>query len=131
MTKSKGAILIEDNQAIIDVYSIALKTAGIDLEVIKLGRDAIKEMEDVEVGKREKPKLVLLDLLLPDVNGMDVLKKIKESNALKDIAVFVLSNYTNSQLSEMGCPSPDRFILKTSITPTELAGLVKKQLKPK
>lgn len=123
----KSVLLIEDDSAIIDVYETAMKNARIDLEVIRWGTEAIKKIKNIQTKKQKKPGLVLLDLILPDINGMEILKEIKENNETKDIPVFVLSNYTAEALEQAGNIKPEKFILKTNITPTELIELIKKE----
>lgn len=129
MKKSdKTVFLIEDDSAIVDVYGAAFKAAGISAEVMVSGRQAIEKIKEVQSGKAEKPGLILLDLILPDIDGLEILKEIKGNEKTKDIIVFVLSNYTNENISVCGV-KPDKFILKTGITPTELVKLVKETLK--
>lgn len=130
MKKSKEKIfLIEDDPAIIDVYTTAFKNAYINVEVISWGKEAIKRIKDIREDKEEKPNLVIIDLILPDINGIEILKEIKGDSKTKDIPVFVLSNYTNTELQKTNNISPEKFILKTSITPTRLVKLVEAQFK--
>lgn len=125
----KKIFLIEDDPAIIDVYTTALKNAKINVEVITWGREAIKRIKNIRENKEEKPGLVIIDLILPDINGIDILKEVKGNSETKDIPVFVLSNYTSAEVLEMNDIKPDKFILKTSINLTQLVELVKTQLK--
>ena len=129
MEKNKKIVLlIEDDTAIIDVYETALKAAGINIQVITWGKQAMEMVKEIKCGRAEKPSLVLLDLILPDINGIEILKEIKENEETKNINVFVLSNYTNEEILTNRI-KPDKFILKTEITPTELVKLVKNNLK--
>ena len=132
-SNKKTIFFIEDDPAIIDVYSTAFKAAGINFEVIVWGKQAIEKIKEVQYGKAEKPCLVLLDLILPDINGIEILKEIKENEKTKDITVFVLSNYTDDKFLQTDTDGikPDKFILKTSITPTELVKLIQEQFKIK
>jgi len=129
MKKNKKIFLIEDDPAIIDVYKTAFKTAGLNFEIINWGKQAIERIKEIRNKKIEKPALVLLDLILPDIDGSEILKEIKCDESTKDIMVFVLSNYNRSQLPETDGCDPDKFIVKAEITPTKLIELIKENLK--
>lgn len=131
MSKTAKILLVEDDSAIVDVYKTAFDAAGIGVEVMVWGKQAIERVGDIQQGKAEKPNLVLLDLILPDINGIEILEKIKTNETTKDIIVFVLSNYMNEKLGRDEGSKPDKFILKTSITPTELVKLIIKTCKKK
>ncbi len=130
MKSSKKTIfLIEDELDIMQVYKTALKSADVDVEGILTGREAMEKIKEVQEGKREKPLLVLLDLVLPDINGLEILYAIRKNEATKNIAVFILSNYTSDALTSMSYIKPEKFLVKANITPTQLVELVKKQIK--
>lgn len=123
-------LLVEDEPLIIDVYQVAFKKARLDLEAIVFGSKAIEKMKRVQMGLAEKPDLVLLDLILPDINGIEVLKVIRAQEKTKDIPVFILTNYTSEELKKMGYDlSSEQYLLKSDCTPTELVELVEKRLK--
>lgn len=128
MESNKIIYLIEDDANIIDVYKRAFETAGIDFEAISLGREAIKKIKAVAESGNGKPSIVLLDLILPDINGIEILKEIKNNENTKDIRVFILSNYSDPDFLKSEKVKAEKFILKASITPTQLADLIKKEL---
>ena len=123
----KRIYLVEDDSAIIDIYATVMKKAGIDVDVMSLGADVLKKLGLVSKGEEIKPSLILLDLILPDMNGLDILAEVKKNPTLKDILVFILSNQSDAQLPE-GAAKPDKFIIKANITPTELLEVVQKEL---
>lgn len=126
---AKKIILVEDEPLIIDVYKIAFGRANLDLETFVLGQDAIERIKKIQEGVAEKPDLLLLDLLLPDINGIEVLKVIRSQDKTKDLPVFILTNYTSGELKQMGCDlKSEHYLLKTGYTPTQLAKLVKERL---
>lgn len=127
----KRILFIEDDAATIDVYGTALKEAGFKVEVITLGEEAIKRIK--EMKDAEKPDLVLLDLILPDINGIQVLEESRKREETKDLPVFILTNYTNEQLRNKGIKKLDseRYLLKTDYPPNRLVKLVKERLKLK
>lgn len=125
--KIKKVLLVEDDLAIADIYKTVMEKDGFKVEVVSLGEEAIKKIKDLETNKDAKPDIILLDLILPDINGIEVLQEIKKTNITKDIAVFILTNQENSQFSNG--MKPDKFIIKANITPTQLLGLIKEELK--
>ncbi|MBI3631462.1 MAG: response regulator [Candidatus Staskawiczbacteria bacterium] len=88
----KKIILIEDDSAIIDIYETLIKKAHFDVRTISLGQEAINMTKDIEDGTESKPDIILLDLILPDMNGLDVFKEIKKNKRTKDIKIFILTN---------------------------------------
>ncbi len=119
--------LVEDDAAIVDIYATMIKKAKIDVDVISVGAGVLRKLESVEKGEEIKPDLVLLDLILPDMNGMDILFEIKKNPATKNIPVFILSNQTEANV-EYASAKPDKFIIKANTTPTDLLKIVQEQL---
>ena len=125
----KTILLVEDDVALVDVYKIAIRDLkNVDLEVASLGKKAMDRIKGIKAGTSEKLDLVLLDLSLPDMNGIDILKEIRSNDKTKDIPVFVLSNYEINQIPELEQIKPDKFIQKTSINPTQFVEIIKEQL---
>ena len=126
----KTILLVEDDLATVDVYTIALKKAGFEIEVANSGNEAIEKKNEIAEKKVKKPDLVLLDLLLPDVNGIEVLEVIREQKETKDIPVFVLTNYSNDELKKKSQElEAEEYITKVDHSPKEIVGMVRKRLK--
>ena len=85
--------------------------------------------EAIEYLKKEKPDLILLDILLPKENGITFLKKMKEIENVSDIPIIAFSNYddqrTKKDAFELGVKD---YLIKTQYTPKELVEEVKKYL---
>ena len=125
----KTILFIEDDLPTIDVYKTALEKAGFDVDPMLLGEEAVRKIKEIEQGKAKKPDLVLLDLALPDINGIEVLEEIRKQKKTKDMLVFILTNYTNKELEEKGLfLKAEKYLLKTDYTPRELVELIKKEL---
>jgi len=124
----KKVFLIEDDLAIVDIYQTMIKKANFDVEVFNLGQETIKKIKEIETDHGAKPDIVLLDLILPDIDGIEVLKEIRKSNATKDVKVFILTNQENVEPQQLDGVKPDKFITKANITPTQLVELIKKEL---
>ena len=129
MKKNKQIVLVEDDPDIMEIYRAMLQKAGFDVNVISLGGEVIKLMGEVQAGEAQKPGLVLLDLTLPDMNGMDVLAHIRGGSNTKDITVFILTNQQESETTHPAGVKADKFIIKANITPTDLVGYVQEALK--
>ena len=132
MKGGKKILLIEDDLATIEVYETIFKKAGFEVEVIKWGEEALNRVKEIEENKFPKPDVVLLDLILPDINGIEVLKEIRKNEKTKDLLVFILTNYTDVQLEKMGYSlGSERYLLKTDYTPSQLIEIIEKSLKRK
>ncbi len=89
---SRYTVLIVDD---IPVNIILLKTmlARINVQILT----AVDGGQALETVRKLKPELVLLDIQMPVMNGLDVLKKMKNSPELKDIPVIMVSAYTSPE----------------------------------
>jgi CheY-like chemotaxis protein len=119
----KKILFVEDDPIIVQVYLGPLKNAGYEVEVAEDGLKALKILLDL------RPDLVLLDVMMPKVDGMYVLKFIHSRPELKNTQVIVLSN---ASLADIGkgvlAQNPDRVFLKSQATPKELLKTVNELL---
>ena len=124
--------LIEDDVPLIEMYEDVFKLANFEVETTTTGYESLEKLEKIREGKERKPDLVLLDLLLPDINGIEILQKIREYEETKNLLVFILSNYTAPEMKEMGIElEAEKFLLKTDYTPSQLVKLIKERLEEK
>ncbi len=87
-TKAKcTALVIEDEAFILDLLVYKFKDQ--DWEIVS----AMNGEAGIEKAKEVDPDIILLDILLPGMNGYEVLEQLKADESLKDIPVLVLSNY--------------------------------------
>jgi len=113
----KTILFVEDDAVIVQAYRMGLERAGFRVEVAKDGLDAMKILLLL------KPNLVLLDLMMPKLNGADVLKYIRSTPALKSTLVIILSNASIAdQGQEAMALGADRVFLKALCTPRQLIG---------
>lgn len=85
MTQKKRIILIEDEEDIASLIKLQAEISGYKLHVEVDGINGFRAVE------REKPDLVILDIMLPGENGLDVCRKIKGAPELKNIPIIILS----------------------------------------
>jgi len=90
MSQKKRILYIEDEKEMLDLTRIVLERAGYEMLAAVGGADGI------EAVKREKPDLVLLDLMMPDVDGWEVYRQMKADKEVADIPVIIITARTQS-----------------------------------
>lgn len=120
-TKNHKILLIEDDPGLIELYKNYFSLKGKDLVVAEDGEAGLA------AAKETLPALILLDLMMPKMNGMEVLKALKADPKVRDIPVYVLSNYlTQDQQQAAIIKGAVGYIVKSDIELTDLDGLVSK-----
>jgi len=129
MTKPK-ILIIEDDISIIRLYKEIFKMAGLNIEILDTGKKGIERLREIREGKKEKPNLILLDLILPDMNGISILKEAKKYHETKDIKIFALTNYSNPETNqELIKEGIDKILIKAQYSLKELINIIKENLK--
>lgn len=117
---NKKILLVEDEKVLIEMYKSKLEQAG--FEVI-LAPDA---EEGFNIAKKEKPDLVILDILLPKGDGISFLEKLRDDLETTPIPVVAFSNYdgveTKKKAFDLGVLD---YLIKTNYTPKELVERIK------
>ena len=115
--------IIEDDPAISQMYRMKFESEGYKVETAengKIGLDMIEKMQ---------PDMVLLDLMMPEMNGDEMLEIMRATEWGKDIPVIVLTNMGEQEIPEkiekLGI---NAFILKAEMTPKQVEELVKKEI---
>ena len=115
----KKILLVEDDPFLVDIYTTKLREE--DFEVV-VADDGDKALELVE---KEKPDLVLLDIVLPNKDGWEILKEVKTKN--KKIKVIILSNLGQKEEVEKGMRlGAEKYLIKSNFTPSEVVEEIKK-----
>ena len=119
----KKILLAEDDPFIVDIYTTKLKQAGLEVEVVTEGNEVL------ERARKQKSDLLLLDIVLPTMNGWEILRAIRQSEDLKDLPVIILSNLYQKDEVEKGLKfGALKYLIKAHYTPSEVAEEVKKIL---
>lgn len=123
-TKKSIILIVEDDELLLRALYLVFHGSNYTIATAPDGDTGLK------MAERLKPNIVLLDLLLPKMNGFDFLKYIKANPKLKDIPVIVLSNLgdDDSMTKARGLGAIDYFI-KAGTDLTELSDRVEKILK--
>ena len=120
----KTILIIEDDKFLRELIVQKLVKEGCNTSEAIDGEEGIKKV------KEEKPDLVLLDLILPGIDGFEVLSKMKEDPALAQIPVIILSNLGQKDDVEKGLKlGAVDYLIKAHFTPGEIIDKVKNALK--
>jgi len=115
--------IVEDDQAISQMYRIKFEAEGYKVETAENGKLGLALAEDM------KPDIMLVDLMMPEMNGDEMLQKLRATDWGKRIKVIVLTNMGEQEAPEI-LKSLDvrRFIVKAEMTPRQVAEMVKNEL---
>jgi len=120
----KKILIIEDDKFLRELIARKLTGEGFDISEAVDGEDGIKKI------KEEKPDLILLDLILPGIDGFEVLKKTKEDAATASIPVIILSNLGQREEVEKGLKlGAIDYLIKAHFTPGEIIEKIKESFK--
>ena len=129
MTKPK-LLIIEDDVPTIKLFKEIFPMAGFEIEVLDLGKKGVERMKEIREGKKEKPDLILLDLILPDINGIEVLKEARRYPETKNLKIYALTNYSNPEFNEeLSKEGIDKILVKAQYSLKELIEIIKEGVK--
>ncbi len=116
---AKTILVIEDELYIREMYEYVLKQANYTILSGVDGMDGLKKA-------LQKPDLILLDIMMPKMNGLDVLKNLKTNEQTKHIPVVLITNLAErSVISEAFDLGAQGYILKVRFDPVEVVNTVK------
>lgn len=119
----KKILLVEDDPFIIDIYKTKLESAGFLVEIAVNGQEALEKSV-------ERPDLILLDIVLPSIDGWEILKTLKEDKKLNLIPVIILSNLGQKSEVEKGLKlGAKKYLIKAHYTPSQIVDEIKNFLK--
>ncbi|WP_293742172.1 response regulator transcription factor [uncultured Pedobacter sp.] len=102
----KNILVIEDNHAILDVITLILESEAFNVEGLNKGADFINHVQEFN------PDIIIMDIMLPDVDGRVLLKELKNSGATKDIPVLMISARYNASNYALDGVEADDFMAK-------------------
>ncbi|MDH5442470.1 MAG: response regulator [Candidatus Nomurabacteria bacterium] len=115
MADSKHILIIEDDDFLRSLAVTKLQKEGFTISTSADGGDYR------DLISKQKPDVLLLDLLLPKISGFDILKDLKEDATTKDIKVVIFSNLGSEEDIERGTQlGADEYLVKASFTLDEL-----------
>lgn len=112
-------LIAEDEKALNEAYVLVLKKQGHEVHSVYNGQDGL------EVFKKVKPEVVLLDLRMPKLDGLGFLKKLQPKKNYPETKIIIFSNYDEqTEVDEAMKLGASRYILKAWSSPSELVKIV-------
>lgn len=115
MPNNIKVLMVDDDKMLLDMYKERLELAGYKVTSCSNGEECLKTINQA------KPDIILLDIMMPKVNGYDTLASIKSDPATKDIPVIILSalvrDINKSRAIEAGA---DDYIIKSEVMPADV-----------
>lgn len=116
-------LIIEDEEALLDIYVLRLTQEGFIVSAARRGG------EGVRLAKKEQPDLILLDIVMPEMDGYEVLEKLQQDPKTKNLRVIFLTNLGQEEEIRAGKHmGAEDYIIKSSLTPSALAHVVAEKL---
>ena len=115
-TKKYHILIVDDDKFLVDMYSIKFAERGFQVDVAMDGEEAL---EKLVAGL--KPNIFLIDVLMPKLNGFELVTKIKEQKFNGGAVIIILSNLGQQEDVDKGLSlGVDGYIIKASATPSEV-----------
>ena len=120
----KNILLIEDDPFLLDIYTTKLAKSGFRVETAIDGQIGLEKL------KEKKFDLLILDIVLPHIDGWQILKEIKKNKKLEDLKIFIFSNLGQKEEVEKGFKmGATKYFIKAHFIPSEIVKEVKEVLK--
>src|SRR2546425_7796172 len=119
----KKMLIVEDDQIVGNIYRHKFQVEGFQVALATDGEAGLSAVKEIQ------PDIVILDLMLPKLNGVEILKRMRAEPTTKSIPVIVLTNaYMSSLVQEAWKAGANHCMIKASCTPKQLVELVNKAI---
>lgn len=123
MEEQKKILIIDDDFLVSDIYSLELQKAGYTTITANNGESGLSKIQV------EKPQLVLLDIVMPGLDGLQVLDRIRSNPETSQIKVLLLSNLKDENTIKSGLArGANGYLVKPALTPQQVVSEVNKEL---
>jgi DNA-binding response OmpR family regulator len=123
--KKKKILLVEDDASLSEMYQSKLSIEGFDVVIARNGG------EGLQVALSTKPDLILLDIMLPGLDGMTVMKRLRDDPWGKSVPIIILTNLNADDKILKGVMEghPAYYLMKSTSDPASVSEKVKEVLK--
>jgi DNA-binding response OmpR family regulator len=117
-------LLVEDDPSVLEMYRLKLELDGYRVNTALDGEEGLKKAGELT------PDIIFLDIRLPKMDGLEVLRKLRAQEKTRDIPVIILSNYDEEDLVARGLRlGAHEYLIKARTTPTSLSEGIEDWLK--
>ena len=115
-------LIVEDDPLMVRMYSKAFQLSSYEVETAFDGEEAVNKLQKMD----SKPTLILCDVMMPKMNGLDVLRQIKKDDNLKKIPVIMLTNLAGEEDAEKALSlGAIAYLVKSEYDPKQVVAKVK------
>lgn len=119
-------LIIEDDPFLSDIYLTKFRNVGFEVDIARDGR------EGLAIAQERKPDVILLDIVMPHMDGFEVLRALRGDTSLAKIKIILLTNLGQQEDIKKGIKEgADAYMIKAHFTPTEVLAKVQEVLTTK
>ncbi len=117
-------LLIEDEKEVLELYRLKLTLDDYEVITAESGQEGLKKAFE------QRPDLIYLDIKMPEMDGFEVLQKLRSEPTTKDTPVVILSNFDEQDMIEKGLTlGANEYLIKSQFTPEQISTKVKDWVK--
>jgi two-component system alkaline phosphatase synthesis response regulator PhoP len=118
--EKRKILIVDDDTFLLDMYALKFSQNGFEVHTASGGQQVLEKLKNGLV-----PDILLMDIIMPEMDGFEMLKKINEANLIKDCVKIILSNKgQKSDIDEGISLGASGYIVKANSTPTEVINQV-------
>lgn len=126
-SKPYKILIVDDDKFLLNMYSIKFQKENFDVVTAGDGSEALKKLEEGVV-----PDAIVLDIVMPVMDGLEFLEKMRAANYAKDSTILILSNQgQSSDIEKAKVLGIDGYIVKATTIPSEVVAEIQRMLAAK
>lgn len=124
-SEKKSILIIDDDKFLLDMYSLKFTDEGFDVESMLYSKDVLEKLEKEEYI----PDIILMDLVMPGIDGFELLKEFKDKKLTPKTSLIILSNLgEKAEIDRAKSLGADGYIIKANTTPSEVVKRVREMV---
>ena len=116
---TKKILIVDDEPEMLEMIRFRLEKSGYTVFTATTGEECIKKAQD------ERPDVILLDILLPDLSGYEVSKRIKANEHTKNIPIIMVTAFIGDDAKKKGLEQGAQYFISKPFNPEELLSEIK------